>query len=313
MLFRKLRIEVSYWLNHITSVFRSYRRITESYKKNIFQNTNQQRDFKKRIDVQKMPYAMDRRAIHNHNPSLKSQAKKTTTTHHRTTTKACQKHRQEIWSSQTQATNPTPSGTEQSCRGNLCKCYAFHYRVFSLTRLKNILQIYKCRVCSATSEVMCFKPKANKQGNHETVTAARDEQHEDTTNKARRNKAKKKKPKTAGLILPAPKKTPTPTVVHQQLSMAKLSNMLQRPTSQASKLNQFLKWFPRWTTPHSHSECDSTRTTPSPKCQLWSKLQIIFNYIHQQKHVAFHLAISPPHPSLTNPRVFRLHSAERKY
>lgn len=100
------------------------------------------------------------------------------------------------------------------------------------------LQIYSCTLCHETTVCRYWKPKANKQDNHGAATAAKTAKHEELTNKPKRSKAKNlaKKRGTAGLILPQP------TVAHRQLSMARLSNMLQQPlASQTSKLNQFLK------------------------------------------------------------------------
>jgi hypothetical protein len=56
------------------------------------------------------------------------------------------------------------------------------------------------------------------------------------------SKKKKKKAKTAGLIIPQPKITSvTNHRQHKNLSMTKLSNLLQQQSTATSKLNQFLK------------------------------------------------------------------------
>lgn len=62
------------------------------------------------------------------------------------------------------------------------------------------------------------------------------------TQPTKKSKNKKKKDKTAGLIIPQPKTTSAANHRgHKNLSMDRLSNLLQQQSTAASKLNQFLK------------------------------------------------------------------------
>jgi len=110
---------------------------------------------------------------------------------------------------------------------------------FSIYRSNNHVAIYKCEICREATRVLYWKPKAYKHDNQE-VTAAK-ERHEELPNKHKK-KNKEKRRETAGLIIP-PSRTPTTSAGQQQRSIAKLSTLLQLPstTSQPSKLNQFLK------------------------------------------------------------------------
>lgn len=88
--------------------------------------------------------------------------------------------------------------------------------------------------------MQCWKPKA-KQDINESVTAADAPRHEELAKKNR-----KRKKKTAGLIIPLKRDSQPATAgaSHKQLSMAKLSSMFQQPAAkseQMSTLNQFLK------------------------------------------------------------------------
>lgn len=161
--------------------------------------------------------------------------------------------------------------------------------------------MYDCEICKTTTSVQCWKPKkVNKQGSVTSAARRKEEEqkHEASTNKPKKNKGKKKK--TAGLIIP--KKTQqAPSVAHHQqsLSMAKLSDIFQLQQSQApSKLNQFLKWL------HNHVVMFSNVIShaPSPKVPIMKqRLEIIFNYIHQEKHVVFALT---PLNRVTSPLFF---------
>lgn len=144
--------------------------------------------------------------------------------------------------------------------------------------------MYKCEICNTTTCVQCWKPKKVNKDDQKSDVRKEEEPERQESNKPKKNKGKKKK--TAGLIIPPAKKTQQQQT---SLSMAKLSNMFQQSSKQ-TKLNDFLKWLP--TRFHTNQRLKVSIINKGSK--------IIFNYIHQEKHVVYALTLLLAHSCRIN-------------